>query len=253
MIELRPIVVINKIDRPEARCDRGRGRGLRPFRKTRSARGAARFSDPLRLREAGLDVDRTRRARTKTWRRCSTWCLSMCRPPKAEDGPFRMLATTIEADPFLGRILTGRISNGIVKPNMTVKAISRDGKLIEQGRVSKVLGFRGLERAADRRRRGRRHRRHRRAHQGHRGGYDLRSASDRGATRSAHRPPTLTMTFRINDGPLAGQEGDKVQSRVIRDRLLREAQGNVALRILKRRRTATVSRCRAVASCSSVF
>ena len=59
-----------------------------------------------------------------------------------------MLATTIEADPFLGRILTGRVSNGVVKPNMAVKAMSRDGKLIEQGRVSKVLGFRGLERTA---------------------------------------------------------------------------------------------------------
>ncbi len=152
-------------------------------------------------------------------------------PPKVGDGPFRMLATTIESDPFLGRILTGRVSNGVVKPNMTVKALSRDGKTIEQGRVSKVLGFRGLERQP--------------IDEGTAG--DIIAISGLTKTTVADTicdpqvtealpaqpidPPTLTMTFRINDGPLAGQEGDKVQSRVIRDRLLREAEGNVALRI----------------------
>jgi GTP-binding protein len=152
-------------------------------------------------------------------------------PPKVGDGPFRMLATTIEADPFLGRILTGRVSNGVVKPNMSVKALSRDGKLVEQGRVSKVLGFRGLDRVP--------------IEEGVAG--DIIAISGLAKTTVADTicdpqvteplpaqpidPPTLTMTFRINDGPLAGQEGDKVQSRVIRDRLLREAEGNVALKI----------------------
>jgi GTP-binding protein len=152
-------------------------------------------------------------------------------PPRVGGGHFRMLATTIEADPYLGRILTGRVTNGVAKPNMAVKAISREGKLIEQGRVSKVLGFRGLERLP----------------------IDEGTAGDiiaiAGLTKATVAdticdlqvtdalpaqpidPPTLTMTFRINDGPFAGQEGDKVQSRVIRDRLLREAEGNVALRI----------------------
>ncbi len=152
-------------------------------------------------------------------------------PPRVGGGHFRMLATTIEADPFLGRILTGRVSNGVVKPNMAVKSISRDGKLVEQGRVSKVLGFRGLERTA--------------IDEGKAG--DIIAISGLTRTTVADTicdpqesnalpaqpidPPTLTMTFRINDGPFAGQEGDKVQSRVIRDRLLREAEGNVALRI----------------------
>ncbi len=81
---------------------------------------------------------------------CSTSCYAMSPPPQRGDGHFRMLATTIEADPYLGRILTGRVSNGVAKPNMAVKAISREGKLIEQGRVSKVLGFRGLERCRSR-------------------------------------------------------------------------------------------------------
>ncbi len=152
-------------------------------------------------------------------------------PPKVGDGPFRMLATTIESDPFLGRILTGRVTNGVVKPNMSVKALSRDGKLVEQGRISKVLGFRGLERLP--------------IEEGVAG--DIIAVSGLAKTTVADTicdpqvteplpaqpidPPTLTMTFRINDGPLAGQEGDKVQSRVIRERLLREAEGNVALKI----------------------
>ena len=172
--------------------------------------------------------------------------------PIVEDGPFRMLVTTIEADPFLGRMLTGRISNGIVKPNQTVKAISRDGKLIEQGRVSKVLAFRGLERqpideavAGDII-----------AIAGLTKATVADTICDPQVTEALHAqpidPPTLTMTFRINDGPLAGQEGDKVQSRVIRDRLFREAEGNVALRIVTPR-IATVSKCRAAASCSSAF
>jgi GTP-binding protein len=152
-------------------------------------------------------------------------------PPVIDEGPFRMLVTTIEANPFLGRVLTGRIRSGSIKANQSVKALARDGKLVEQGRISKVLAFRGLERQP----------------------VDEVQAGDivaiAGLTQATVAdtiadpaistpiaaqpidPPTLTMTFRINDGPLAGKEGDKVQSRVIRDRLFREAEGNVALRV----------------------
>jgi GTP-binding protein len=151
--------------------------------------------------------------------------------PKTTEGPFQMLATTVDADPFLGRVLTGRITAGSVRPGQPVKALSRDGKLIEQGRISKVLAFRGLERQP--------------VEEGEAG--DIVAISGLSETTVADTicalevtkalpaqpidPPTLSMTFRINDGPLAGQEGDKVQSRVIRERLLREAEGNVALRI----------------------
>jgi GTP-binding protein len=152
-------------------------------------------------------------------------------PPMVEEGAFRMLVTTIEANPFLGRVLTGRIRAGSVRANQTVKALSRDGKTIEQGRISKVLAFRGLERVP--------------VEEGSAG--DIVALSGLTAATVADTicdplvtvpiaaqpidPPTLIMTFRINDGPLAGQEGDKVQSRVIRERLLREAEGNVALRV----------------------
>ena len=152
-------------------------------------------------------------------------------PPKVEDGAFRLLATTLEADNFLGRILTGRITSGTVKPNQTLKAISRDGKLIESFRVSKVLAFRGIERQP--------------IDSGEAGdivalaGMSVATVADTLCDPTVETPlpaqpidpPTLSMTFRINDGPFAGQEGDKVQSRVIRERLLKEAERNVAIRI----------------------
>jgi GTP-binding protein len=152
-------------------------------------------------------------------------------PPIIEDGPLRMLVTTIESNPFLGRVLTGRIRSGALKPNQTVKALARDGSLIEQGRISKLLTFRGLDRQP--------------AEEAFAGdiiavsGLVSASVSDTIADPLVTEPipaqpidpPTLTMTFRINDGPFAGQEGDRVQSRVIRERLLREAEGNIALRV----------------------
>ena len=151
--------------------------------------------------------------------------------PTVEEGPFRMLGTILEANPYLGRIITGRISSGAVRSNQTIKALSHDGEFIEQGRITKILAFRGIERQP----------------------IDIGEAGDivaiAGLTKATvadtfcalevteplHAqpidPPTLAMTFRVNDSPLAGTEGDKVTSRVIRDRLLREAEGNVALRI----------------------
>ncbi len=152
-------------------------------------------------------------------------------PPTVEEGPLRMLATTLEADPYLGRILTGRISSGVMKPNMQLKALSRDGKQLETFRVQKVLAFRGLERTA--------------VDSADAGdivavaGMSVATVADTLADPAVTEPiasqpvdpPTLSMTFRINDGPFAGQEGDKVQSRVIRDRLLKEAERNIAIKV----------------------
>jgi len=151
--------------------------------------------------------------------------------PKIEEGPFRMLVTTIERNPFLGRILTGRIFSGSVKAGEAIHTLNREGKIVEKGRVSKVLAFRGLERNP--------------IEEGFAGdivaiaGLETTTVAD---TISAPQnmtpipskpidPPTLSVTFRINDGPLAGREGDKVQSRVIRERLMREAEGNVAIKV----------------------
>jgi GTP-binding protein len=152
-------------------------------------------------------------------------------PPQIEEGPFRLLGTIIEANNYLGRIITGRITSGSVKPNQAVKVLDREGKLIENGRITKVLAFRGLERQP----------------------VDEAEAGDIVALAGLPNatvamticdpsveaalpaqpidPPTLSMTFRVNDSPLAGTEGTKVTGRMIRDRLLREAEGNVALRV----------------------
>ncbi|MBO9588672.1 translational GTPase TypA [Devosia sp.] len=151
--------------------------------------------------------------------------------PSVEEGAFRMLVTTIERNPFLGRILTGRITSGSVKANDPIHTLNREGKEVEKGRVSKVLAFRGLERTP--------------VDVGEAGdivaiaGLVTSTVADTLCATSVTKPiaakpidpPTLSVTFRINDGPLAGREGDKVQSRVIRERLMREAEGNVAIRV----------------------
>ncbi len=227
---LRPIVVINKIDRPDERHDQVLNEIFDLFSNLDatdaqldfpvlygSGRDGWMATDP-----AGPKVDLAP---------LYDLILQHVPPPKADDGAFKMLATTLEADPYLGRILTGRIRSGSVRPNQTIKAMSRDGKLVETARVTKVLAFRGLERTA----------------------IDVGEAGDiiaiAGITDATVAdtlcdpsitdpiqaqpidPPTLAMNFRINDGPFAGQEGDKVQSRVIRDRLLKETERNVAIRV----------------------
>ncbi|HUG63309.1 MAG TPA: translational GTPase TypA [Methylomirabilota bacterium] len=152
-------------------------------------------------------------------------------PTVFADDSFRMIGTILEANPFLGRIITGRITSGQVKSNQTIKVLSGDGAVLEQGRVSKILAFRGIERTA----------------------IDVGEAGDIIAIAGLQKgtvadtfcsldvteplvaqpidPPTVTMSFLVNDSPLAGTEGDKVTSRMIRDRLLKEAEGNVALKI----------------------
>ncbi|WP_374657835.1 translational GTPase TypA [Phenylobacterium sp.] len=156
-------------------------------------------------------------------------------PPRAEarkEEPFQMLSVLIESDPFLGRLLTGRIEAGKAVPGLAIKALSRDGKEIERGRITKVLAFRGLKRQP--------------IDGGAEAGDIVAIAGLSKATvadtlcamevadalpAQPIDPPTISMTVSVNDSPLAGREGDKVQSRVIRDRLLKEAESNVAIRV----------------------
>jgi GTP-binding protein len=148
-----------------------------------------------------------------------------------EEHPFKMLVTTLEADNFLGRILTGRIESGIITTNRNIKVLNRAGEVIEKARVTKLLAFRGLTRVPVER-----------AEAGDIvaiAGLEIATVADTlcdltvDTAIPAHPidPPTLAMTLAVNDSPLAGREGDKVQSRVIRDRLMREAEGNVALKV----------------------
>ena len=142
-----------------------------------------------------------------------------------------MLATTLGADPYLGRILTGRVESGHLKVGQTVQALSRMGQRIEQFRVTKILAFRGLsQQPIDEAQAG-----------------DIVSvagmtkatvadticalAVDDALPAQPIDPPTISVTFGINDSPLAGRDGKKVQSRVIRDRLMKEAESNVAIKV----------------------
>jgi GTP-binding protein len=227
---LRPIVVINKIDRPDERHNAVLNEIFDLFANLDATDEQLDFPVLYGSGRDGWMAEDPAGPKTDL-KPLFELVLRHVPSPVVEDGPFRMLATTLEADPYLGRVLTGRITSGSVKPNQTIKALRRDGTLIETARVTKVLAFRGLERTA----------------------VDLAEAGDivaiAGITQatvadtlcdpSVDRPflaqpidpPTLAMMFRINDGPFAGQEGDKVQSRVIRERLLKEAERNVAIRV----------------------
>jgi GTP-binding protein len=148
-----------------------------------------------------------------------------------DEFPFTMLVTTLEADPYLGRILTGRIESGAITVNRQIKALNRDGSVVERARATKLLAFRGLARVPVER-----------AEAGDIvaiAGLQTATVADTLCDIAVEAPihanpidpPTLAMTISVNDSPYAGREGDKVQSRVIRDRLMREAEGNVAIRI----------------------
>ncbi len=228
---LKPIVVINKVDRPDARPTEVVNEVFDLFAALDASEEQLDFPILYGSAKQGWMAARQDGPKDAGMRPLFELVVRHVRPPQVEDGPFRMLGTILEANPYLGRVVTGRITSGAVKPNQAVKVLDRDGRLIEQGRVTKVLAFRGLERT----------------------GIEEAQAGDIVAIAGlpdatvAHTicapevetpipaqpidPPTLAMTFRVNDSPLAGTEGDKVTGRMIRDRLLREAEGNVALRI----------------------
>ncbi len=227
---LRPIVAINKIDKPDGRPDWVLDEVFDLF-------GA------LDAEEEQLDFHTLYGSAKEGWMAMDSegpkddmaplldLVMKHVPEPAIEEGEFRMLATTIAADPYLGRILTGKITSGTVNPNQAIHAIAQDGTLIEQGRVTQILSFEGLERVP--------------VEEGKAGdivsiaGLTKATVADTLVAPGVKEPikaqpidpPTISMMFRVNDGPLAGREGDKVQSRVIRDRLMKEAEGNVALKV----------------------
>jgi GTP-binding protein len=229
-IGLKPIVCINKIDRPDERHIEVVNEVFDLFAALDASEEQLDFPIIYGSAKHGWMADKPEGPQDNM-NALFDLVVRHFQPPVVEDGPFRMLATTLEANAFLGRILTGRIRSGSVKPNQAVKILARDGSTVETGRVSKVLSFRGIERVP--------------VDEAEAGdivaiaGLVKATVSDTFCDPSITEPiaatpidpPTLAMAFRINDGPLAGREGDKVQSRVIRDRLMREAEGNIALRV----------------------
>ncbi len=230
---LRPIVVLNKVDKPDAEPDRALNEVFDLFANLGADDNQLDFpvlyaSGRSGWADVGLDGPR------KDLSALYDLVLSHVPQPaqlsrRAE--PFQMLATTLSADPFIGRILTGRVEAGTLRAGETIKALSRDGDKLEQFRVSKVLAFRGLTQTA----------------------IEVAEAGDivtlAGMSKATVAdtlcaleletalpaqpidPPTISVTFGINDSPLAGKDGNKVQSRVIRERLMKEAEINVAIKV----------------------
>jgi GTP-binding protein len=230
---LRPIVVLNKVDKPDAEPDRALDEVFDLFANLDAdedqldfphlyASGRAGWADP--------ELDGPR----EDLHALFNLIVRHVPPPKQlahADEDFRMLATTLGADPFLGRILTGRVESGHLKTGATVKALSRHGEQVERFRVSKIQAFRGLALQE--------------IEEAQAGdivtlaGMSKATVADTICALAVDEPipaqpidpPTITVTFGINDSPLAGRDGKKVQSRVIRERLMKEAESNVAIRV----------------------
>jgi GTP-binding protein len=228
---LRPIVVVNKIDRPDARPAEVLDECFELFLSLDATDEQLDF--PVlyasgRAGYAGESDDVRSGDLTPLFQKIVDHVPA---PGLDPQGEFKMLATLLDRDPFLGRILTGRVESGRLDVNMPIAAIDVDGKPVEAGRATKVFAFRGLDRVPV---------------ESAEAGDIIAIAGLTKATVSntiaapgvtdpvASRPidpPTLAMSFAVNDSPYAGKDGDKVQSRVIRDRLEREAETNVAIRI----------------------
>ncbi|QJD15691.1 translational GTPase TypA [Paracoccus sanguinis] len=230
---LRPIVVLNKVDKPAAEPDQTLNEVFDLFANLGASDAQLDFPHVYASGVNGW-ADETMDGPKQDMSALFDLILRHVEPPKQiarEAEPFQMLAVTLGADPFLGRLLTGRVEAGRAKAGDTVKALSRDGERVEQFRISKVFAFRGLTQTP----------------------IDVAEAGDivtlAGMAKATVAdticapevetalpaqpidPPTISVTFGINDSPLAGRDGTKVQSRVIRERLMKEAETNVAIKV----------------------
>ena len=230
---LRPIVVLNKVDKPDAESDRALDECFDLFAALDATDDQLDFPHMYASGRSGWadhELDGPRKDLSALFDLIVNH-VPAPRQLQRKDEDFRMLATTLGSDNFIGRVLTGRVESGTLKVGATIQALSRVGQKIEQFRVTKILAFRGLaQQEIDE------------ATPGDIvtiAGMSKATVSDTLCALAADEPleaqpidpPTITVTFGINDSPLAGREGSKVQSRVIRDRLMKEAESNVAIKI----------------------
>ena len=231
---LKPIVVLNKVDKQDAEPDRALDEVFDLFANLGANDEQLDFPILYASGRSGWadeGLDGPRENLDSLFKLISTHVAQPSQISK-RDEPFKMLATTLGGDSFLGRVLTGRIESGTLKTGQNLKAISINNELIENFRVNKILAFRGLKQQA--------------IDSAEAGdivslaGMSKATVADTIADQSVEDPipaqpidpPTITVTFGINDSPLAGRDGKKVQSRVIRDRLLKECESNVAIKMV---------------------
>ncbi len=228
---LKPIVVINKVDKPDQRAHAVHDEVFDLFAALDASEEQLDFPTLFASAKEGWAATSPDQRPGNMDVLFETVCGHVAPPEVGQESGFRMLATTLERDPYLGRVLTGRIHSGSLNVNEIVHAIRLDGGIVESTRVTKLLAFRGLERVpVDR------------VDAGDIvaiAGLTKANVADTLATSSDAEalpalpidPPTLAMTFAVNDSPLAGRDGDKLTSRVLRERLMREAEGNVAIEV----------------------
>lgn len=229
-VGLKPIVALNKIDKPDARPEQVVDEVFDLFAALDANDEQLDFPILYGSAKDGWMAEDAAGPQ-ESMQPLFELILRHVAPPNVEDGPFRMLGTILEANPYLGRIVTGRITSGTLRVNMPVKVLDREGHVVEQNKASKILAFRGIERTP--------------IEEARAGDIVAIAGLARGTVADTFcapgvdapipaqpiDPPTVSMTFSVNDSPLAGTEGQHVTSRVIRDRLLKEAEGNVALKI----------------------
>jgi len=228
---LKPIVLINKIDRQDARAEEVVDEVFELFMALDATDEQLDFPIMYASGRAGWAATRLEDERKDLTPLFDLILKHVPAPVVNKEAPFSMLVTTREYNPYLGRVLTGRITSGTVKVNQPVKVLGREGNFIENARISKLLTFRGLERVP--------------VEEAHAGdiiviaGIQGANVADTICAPEVSEalpslpidPPTLSMTFSINDSPLAGTEGTKLTSPMVRERLQKEAEGNVAIRI----------------------
>lgn len=230
---LKPIVVVNKVDKPDGEPDRALDECFDLFANLGASDEQLDFPTMYASGRSGwadMELDGPRKDLSAMFDLIVEHVPAPAQQDR-KDEPFRMLATTLGHDAFIGRLLTGRVESGTLKAGETMKGLSRDGTQVESFRVTKVMAFRGLTQQP----------------------IDVAEAGDIVSIAGMSKitvadsivdpevtvaleaqpidPPTITVTFGINDSPLAGRDGKKVQSRIIRNRLMKEAETNVAIRI----------------------
>jgi GTP-binding protein len=228
---IRPIVLINKVDRSDARPDAVLDEVFDLFVSLDASPEQLDFPILYASGRDGWCAESLEAPRENLHPLLDLVKRHVPPPTVDEDAPFTMLTTLLTADPYLGRVLIGKVYSGKAKVNQSVKSIDLQGNLIENFRLTKLMGFSGIEKVPVE----------------EVGAGDIICIAGMAKTSVADTicdlsvkepipsdpvdPPTMAVTITVNDSPLAGTEGKKLTSTIIRERLMAEAETNVAIRV----------------------